>query len=57
VSALSGYYKDLVFCIMVNSCAWQSSHAQLVEAVNDVALGLCAVADLGPAAARGGARM
>ena len=43
--ALSGYYKDIVFSIMVNNVANHASHALVVQGVNDVALALCAVAD------------
>ena len=31
VSALSGYYKDLVFSIYVNNAAHQASHSELVR--------------------------
>jgi D-alanyl-D-alanine carboxypeptidase/D-alanyl-D-alanine-endopeptidase (penicillin-binding protein 4) len=46
VSALSGYYKNLVFSIMVNGAtAHVASHSEIVEGVDKIALALCAVAD------------
>ena len=45
VSALSGYVGDLLFYIMVGNVAHQQSHAQIVEAVDAVALAVCELAD------------
>ena len=44
-AALSGYYKDIVFSIMVNNVAHAGSHADIVSAVDQVAVALCAAAD------------
>lgn len=45
-AALSGYYKDtLVFSIMVNNVVHADSHAEIVAAVDKVAVALCAAAD------------
>ena len=44
-AALSGYYKGLVFSIMVNNVVHAGSHAEIVAAVDRIALTLCAAAD------------
>ena len=44
-AALSGYYKELVFSIMVNNVVHAATHADIVEAVDSVALAMCAMAD------------
>lgn len=45
-AALSGYYKDIVFSIMVNNVAHAGSHAEIVSAVDQLAVALCAAADI-----------
>ena len=44
VACLSGYYRDVVFSIMVNNVVHAVSHEEIVEAVDAVALALCEAA-------------
>ena len=44
-AALSGYYKDIVFSIMVNNVVHAASHSEIVAAVDQVAVALCCRAD------------
>ena len=44
-AALSGYYKDIVFSIMVNNVVHAASHSEIVAAVDQVAVALCCAAD------------
>eukprot|EP01045_Picozoa_sp_COSAG04_P004332 COSAG04_NODE_187_length_21001_cov_8.855277_1_plen_481_part_00 len=44
VACLSGYYRDVVFSIMVNNVVHAAAHEEIVEAVDAVALALCEAA-------------